>query len=136
MLILVVEDEMLRAMGLEHTLARAGHEVLGPANTAERALQLAEGSPPDFAFVDIIVADGSSGTDLARELQARWSTPVVFASASRTMANANRDLALGYRSKPYTEEDVLPTLEVAKCIMEGGAPPPPPIRGALEVFSR
>lgn len=134
MLILVVEDEPLIAMALEDTLARAGHEVLGPAKTARAALRLAERTPPDFAFVDIILADGSRGTELARELRTRWRTPVVFASASPAMASANRDLALGYLSKPFTQEDVLGSLEVAKCILEGGTPPPPPIPGALEVF--
>lgn len=136
MLILVVEDELLTAMALADALARAGHEVLGPAETASAALQLAERSPPDFAFVDIMLADGSKGTELARELQAQWKTPVVFASASPTMASANRDVALGYLSKPFTEEDVLGTLEVAMRVMEGGTPPPPPIPYALEVYSR
>lgn len=61
MLILVVEDELLIAMVLEDILIRAGHEVLGPADTAAKALQLAEVSPPDFAFVDITLAERQQG---------------------------------------------------------------------------
>lgn len=135
MLILVVEDEALLAMTLEYVLVEAGHQVLGPAATASAALALAERSHPDLAFVDIMLRDGSRGTALAHELQTRWNTPVVFASASGSAAQANRDVAIGYLAKPYSPEDAVATVEVARCILEGGTPPPPAVPRGLEVFS-
>lgn len=134
MIVLVVEDEALLAMALHHILVRAGHDVVGPTGTASSALALAERTRPDMALVDINLRGAGKGTDLARAMYSRWNTPVIFATASVSEARANGDVALGYLAKPYSPEDVVASIEVAKRIIEGGRPPPPHIPHGLEMF--
>jgi len=58
--ILVVEDEPLVSMMIEGALVEAGGNVIGPAGTAEEALQLLDRSAVDCAVLDIKLMNGSS----------------------------------------------------------------------------
>ena len=53
MVILIVEDEYLIGLALVLVLAVAGHHTVGPATSADEALQLAQAERPELAFVDI-----------------------------------------------------------------------------------
>jgi len=50
--LLVVEDELLVALDIETILSDAGLIVIGPASSAEEALELIAASPPDAALID------------------------------------------------------------------------------------
>jgi DNA-binding NtrC family response regulator len=76
--ILVVEDEFLIAMELEHTLRRAGYEVLGPAPSVGTALELLRQERPDAAVLDVSLA-GERVTPVAEVLRA-MGVPFVLAS--------------------------------------------------------
>ena len=78
-LVLVVEDEALIAMDLEHTLGRHGFRVLGPATTVAAALRLLDGEAPDVALLDVNLR-GEMVTPVAEVLRAR-GVPFVLASA-------------------------------------------------------
>lgn len=136
MVILVVEDEAILAMALEAVLTDAGHVVLGPASTASRAVEIAERQQPDLALVDINLRDGSSGVELARAMQARWGTPSLFMTAQGQQARANQDAALGLLGKPYDLDTVLASVEIAKEVIDGRNPPPPPVPRGLELFAQ
>lgn len=58
--IIVVEDEPLVSMMIEDALVEAGSNVIGPAGTAEEALQLLDRSAVDCAVLDIRLMNGSS----------------------------------------------------------------------------
>ncbi|MDQ2104577.1 PAS domain S-box protein [Azospirillum isscasi] len=51
--VLVVEDEALTAMGLQQVLEDAGYRVIGPVAHVQDAIDLARGSPPDLAVLDV-----------------------------------------------------------------------------------
>jgi len=51
--VLVVEDEMLLAMGMMDTLAEFGCEVIGPAFRVHEALHMAETQAIDAAVLDV-----------------------------------------------------------------------------------
>lgn len=136
MRILVVEDEPLLAMTLEASLLDAGHQVVGTAATASRALEIAEKATPELALVDINLRDGSSGIDVARELLRRWGAPSLFVSGQSRAAHANQDAALGYIDKPYTPETVVASIEVAKVVLGGGHLAPPEVPRGLELFEK
>ena len=114
----------------------AGHQVVGTAATASRALEIAEASTPDLALVDINLRDGSSGIEVARELLRRWNAPSLFVSGQSRAAHANKDAALGYIDKPYTPETVVASIEVAKAVLEGVTPTPPEVPRGLELFQK
>lgn len=56
MVILIVEDEILIGWALKLVLAVAGHHAVGPAASADEALELAQTERPELAFVDINIA--------------------------------------------------------------------------------
>lgn len=51
--VLVIEDEMMVAMGLEMALADAGYEVIGPFGRLEQALEAARNDQVDVALLDV-----------------------------------------------------------------------------------
>ena len=122
MVILVVEDETFIALVLEITLRFAGHDVLGPAATAEEALGLAARERPELALVDIILRDRGDGVALARALRDRYGTPSLFLSGQAPQAHANRDAAWGLIRKPYDPEAVVAAVEVMDVLLDGRAP--------------
>ena len=111
--VLIVEDEVLIALLIQDTLARAGAEVVGTASSAEEALGLAAASPPAFAFVDIKLKGGVDGIELARRLHERFGTEVVFLSGSKDPETRARAMAAGPRAfvgKPFRPADLLRAL--------------------------
>ena len=134
MLILLVEDDPLIAMSLEATLTDAGYEILGPASTASRGLELAQHTVPELALVNINLRDGSNGIELARELLSRWGVASLFVSGQAMEARRNQDAALGYIGKPYSSETVLGSVAAAEALLHGQAPPRIP--QGLELFKK
>jgi DNA-binding response OmpR family regulator len=105
MRILIAEDDALIALCTEDILTDAGHTVVGLAATKSRALQLAQQSQPDLALIDLRLADGETGLDVAREL-ARHRIPTIVVSAlPRGMAAAEPLSA--FVEKPFAPETLL-----------------------------
>lgn len=74
--ILVIEDEMMVAMGLEMALEDAGYEVVGPFGRLDQALDAARNSQMDLALLDVNVR-GEAIFPVAAVLAAR-GIPFVF----------------------------------------------------------
>jgi DNA-binding response OmpR family regulator len=77
--ILVVEDDALVALETSQILAGAGFEVVGPAKSVAKALELIQHTGCDAAILDISLGSETSER-VARELNA-CSTPFVTQSA-------------------------------------------------------
>src|SRR5436309_13418660 len=104
--VLIVEDELFVAMDLEQVLGEAGCEVCGVAASEDRALSIALDTQPEFAVVDIHLAQGD-GRVVARELTDRYGTAVLFATAHcEDLPELARTGALGCITKPYDTADV------------------------------
>lgn len=121
--ILIVEDEALLAMELEGLIEDAGHEVAGWATTSAEALQLAETVDADIAFVDLNLADGATGIDVARHIAATRASMVVFLTANANRVPDRFEGAVGVISKPYT----MSGLQAALRYLQEGVRRPPPI---------
>ena len=106
--VLVFEDEILIALGLEFLAEDAGYEPVGIATTAEDALALAHRARPDIALVDVNLADGNTGVEAARALAGR-GTAVLFMTANVKRIPEDFAGACGTIPKPYTE----------RCVREG-----------------
>lgn len=104
--ILIVEDEFLIALELESLLQDAGHDVVGIAASSEEAIALGRELSPDLAFVDIHLADGLTGIDVARELADRHHVTVLFMTANAKRIPEDFAGARGVIAKPYTERGV------------------------------
>ncbi len=104
--ILVVEDEILIALELESLLQDLGHDVVGIAASSEDALALGRDLKPDLAFVDIHLADGPTGVDVARRLASEHEVTVLFMTANAKRIPEDFAGAWGVIAKPYTERGV------------------------------
>nr|WP_230531475.1 response regulator [Microvirga roseola] len=93
-------------MELESLLQDAGHDVVGVAASSEEALDLGRELAPDLAFVDIHLADGPTGVDVARRLTAERDVTVLFMTANTKRIPEDFAGARGVIAKPYTERGV------------------------------
>ena len=127
MRVLIVEDEVLLAVELEHVLCEAGHSVVGHAMEGDEAVHLASTHQPDLALVDVHLQDGPTGVQTARTLSADCGAVVLFMTANKQRLPEDFAGACGVISKPYSEHGVRNALRfVADCIQGGCASRKPP----------
>ncbi len=109
--ILIVEDEFLIALELESLLQDLGHDVVGIAASSQEAVALGRELKPDLAFVDIHLADGLTGIDVARHLTDGHDVTVLFMTANAKRIPEDFAGARGVIAKPYTERGVREALD-------------------------
>lgn len=117
--VLVVEDDFLVATDVENALTDAGYEVVGVAVSASEAIQLAAQLSPTIAIMDVRLAGGRDGIDVALELFRNHNIRCVFASAhtdAETRARAADASPLGWLAKPYTP---IALIEILRRVLPG-----------------
>ncbi len=117
MKIMVVEDDAIIGMDIEHRVRRLGYEVTGVADNAEEAVELAADTKPDIALMDIRLRGDIDGIDTARMLKEQFALPVIFITAYSDLKMRSRALDLnpaGYIVKPIREVELKNTLEEAR----------------------
>ena len=105
--ILVVEDDFLVALELQHRLVEAGFSVIGAARTAEEAIEMAASLSPDVVIMDITLAGTRDGIDAAIEIRRSTGIRSIFVTAhgdSHTRTRGERANPLGWVSKPYSPQ--------------------------------
>ncbi|MDO3435508.1 response regulator [Rhizobium sp. CBN3] len=112
--VMIVEDEGLVAMELERIAQDAGHQTVGPVSTTEQALAYAPKS--DVALVDLSLADGASGAQLARRLIDRYGVDVIFVTGSPESVGNGIEGALDVIAKPFTDERITRALARAQSL--------------------
>ena len=85
--VLIIEDEMLVAMELESVLRKHRCNVLGPADTVERAIALIGEGGPEAAVLDLNL-NGQSALPVAAALNARGVPFVVVSGCGKTQWQA------------------------------------------------
>jgi CheY-like chemotaxis protein/DNA-directed RNA polymerase specialized sigma24 family protein len=79
--VLIIEDEPLIAMDIEHMVQTLGHRVVGIARTRDEALKIYSATHPSMILADIQLADGSSGIDAVNNILSQDAVPVIFITA-------------------------------------------------------
>ena len=122
--ILVVEDEALVAMLIEDALSLHGHVVVGVADTAAAAFEIAERDRPDLALCDVRLADGDSGVSIAETLAAR-GIACLFLSGN-CPGKSTHPLIVGCLPKPFHTASIGAAIGAAHAIVRGDRPSQPP----------
>jgi two-component system KDP operon response regulator KdpE len=123
--VLVVDDEQQILRALRTSLRGAGYEV-DTAETAETALAAAAMRPPEAVILDLILPDGT-GTEVARELRAWSSAPIIVLSAvgeEREKVAALDAGADDYVTKPVGIDELLARL---RAVLRRTAPSGEPV---------
>lgn len=120
--VLIVEDEALLAMELESLIEEAGHSVVGWATSSGEAVDVVNSTDADIAFVDIHLADGATGVEVAEHFRRSKRSMVVFMTANPKRIPDHFAGAVGVIAKPYTMNGLMSAL---RYLQEGVRRPPP-----------
>jgi signal transduction histidine kinase len=114
--ILILEDENITAHHLHRILVKLGYEVTGLAASGESALTQLNQSRPDLLLADVGIEGDLDGIAVANRARALWKIPTVFLTAysdPETMLRARTTEPYGYLVKPFAEQELHATIEIA-----------------------
>ncbi len=114
--VMVVEDENIVALEIEDRLKRLGYSVCGMVPSGEKAVEMALEVKPDLILMDIHLAGNIDGIAAARLICERQDIPIVFLTAyadETTVERAKEVSPYGYIVKPFDEQDLRTTIELA-----------------------
>ena len=114
--VLIAEDEALIRLDLKEMLEEEGYTVVAEVGDGQQAVDQAEELRPDLVILDIQmpVLDGLSA---AEQIAKARTAPVIVLTAfsQRELVERARDAgAMAYLVKPFTKNDLVPAIEVAR----------------------
>ena len=120
--ILIVEDQFVEANHLRLMLKKAGHTVTGMARSVSDAKYYIAQERPELVLLDIYLSGKETGIDLA-EILKEDNIPFIYLSANsneQVLSKAKLTHPYGFLVKPFREQDLLVTIEIAKYHQEHG----------------
>ena len=114
--ILVVEDECVNAVMIEHQLKKLGYAIAGIASSGEEAVELVEKLKPDLVLMDINLSGDMDGVQAAGMIRGKTAVPIIYltsASDERTIDRALTTEAHGFILKPVHERELHSALQMA-----------------------
>ncbi|PKL81416.1 MAG: hypothetical protein CVV24_15365 [Ignavibacteriae bacterium HGW-Ignavibacteriae-3] len=114
--ILIVEDERLIAEDLREMLSGMGHEIIGISKTGESAITFSAEHDPDLILMDIHLSEEMDGITAAEQIKIRKDIPIIFLTAfasEEIVSRAKYIKPSGYILKPYSEEQIRTSIEIA-----------------------
>lgn len=114
--ILIVEDEAIVAMSLQHTLEHLGYAVVGVAMRGSDAIRIARDTWPDLILMDIRIQGPMDGIQTAEKINAIYDIPVIFLTAysdDNTLYRAILSRSYGFLIKPFNDRELYTNIEMA-----------------------
>lgn len=114
--ILIVEDDTVSALLLKKALEKNNHDIIGIADSGEKALDILEKNIVDIVMMDINLAgelDGIKTTEIVNE---KYDIPVVYLSASSDAETLNKVVGTNpsaYVIKPFNIRELNMVIELA-----------------------
>lgn len=113
--VVIVEDEPLVAVSIEKKLTRMGLDVIGSFESGKKAIPSVEQEPPDLILMDIKLAHGEDGIDVAKEIHKTLDIPIIFLTAfadHETITRAVSAEPFSYLVKPFSEWELKSNIEI------------------------
>lgn len=113
--IMVVEDEAISAIDIAGKIEDIGYRVIDKVGSGSKAIENARILRPDLILMDIMLKGGVDGIKVSNALQ-DLDIPIVYITAyadEKTLKRAKETSPYGYIVKPYTEEELKTTVEMA-----------------------
>jgi len=107
--VLIVEDEMVLAIGMEASLEDLGYEVSGIESTANLAIKHAQENLPDIVIMDINLKGKISGIEAARQIWQKNKIPIIFLTSysdAPTVQSAMDSEPYAYLLKPCRDREL------------------------------
>ena len=101
--VIICEDDPLQSIDLAAAVEDAGGDVCGCFRTSSEALAAAKKLFPDVALVDLTLADGETGVELALKFAKFGCRIIVLSGNSSSHPNLGR-IAHSFISKPFQSD--------------------------------
>jgi two-component system, cell cycle sensor histidine kinase and response regulator CckA len=114
--ILIVENEGLVGCDMATQLANLGYSVIANVKSGDEALKLAEELRPDLVLMDVHLSGTLDGIDTAILMKRVTPAAIVYVTACAdldTVARARETQPHGYLLKPFSEDELRLTVELA-----------------------
>jgi DNA-binding LytR/AlgR family response regulator len=114
--VLLVEDEGIIAADMENMLKKMGYEVFETAMDYQEAIERLEAETPDLILLDVNLGGRKDGIDLAEAINEKYQIPFIFTTSytdGLTIERAKRVNPIGYLVKPFKQEQLYTTIEMA-----------------------
>lgn len=112
----VVEDELVIARTIIHTLEELGYAHCGPAINYTEAIEMLQQDAPDLLLLDIQLSGKKDGIDVAEKLNAAGNIPFIFLTANSdadTIERAKSVRPHAYIVKPFNKQELFAAIEIA-----------------------
>jgi len=114
--ILIVENELIIAADLKRQLKKLDYEVGAIATSVNEARACLQKMSFDLALLDIKLDGPEEGTVLGKELRLEGKIPFIYITSHYdrgTVAEAKATRPNGYLIKPFSQEDIYVSIEMA-----------------------
>jgi len=114
--VLVVEDELIIAKGIEKRLKVLGYSVVDTVACGEEAVSRALETTPDLVLMDICLQGDMDGVTAAEHIRSKADIPVVYLTAyadPETLGRAKITEPFGYIVKPFQDFTLNSAIEMA-----------------------
>lgn len=120
--ILIVDDSDFNRRNMIEILTNEGFNVVGEANSAESAIQIAHTSRPNLIFIDIVMPE-ISGLELSKHFQEKSSSDkfVIMMSSlniESMVIEAISNGATDFLQKPFSSTDLIKCVEKIEKLLE------------------
>jgi DNA-binding response OmpR family regulator len=111
----------------EEALVEQGYDVCGIGRTVAQAVTLGRRHLPDLAIIDMRLAEGGLGSEVAAQLVDLERLGILYVTGNISSVDLDNSRGHGCLAKPYLVADLVRGLEiVAELIDTGKASPPFP----------
>jgi len=114
--ILIVEDEILSAKFIKHTLEKLDTYRVSITDNAISCIDLVKDENIDLIFMDINIKGSMDGLQLAHHITSKYNIKIIFITSyddSETIKEASLSRPLGYLIKPIIKSDIEAIMMVA-----------------------
>ena len=102
--ILIVEDEGILALNTEMQLTSMGHTVVGVADNAAEAIDLASQHRPEIILMDIVLKGRMDGIKATEVICGKYPGKIIYMTANNDLGTLEKARAVGYSGfllKPF-----------------------------------
>ncbi len=114
--ILIVEDNVIIADDMQSMLEEIGYEIVDNVIVYEQAEEVLKTQQVDLVLIDIILASDKTGIDLGKHIRLKYDIPFIFVTSNSdraTVENAKTVKPNGYLVKPFEQQDLYTSIEIA-----------------------
>jgi DNA-binding LytR/AlgR family response regulator len=114
--ILIVEDNVIIADDMQSMLEEIGYEIVDNVIVYEQAEEVLKTQQVDLVLIDIILASDRTGIDLGKHIRENYDIPFIFITSNSdraTVENAKTVKPNGYLVKPFEQQDLYTSIEIA-----------------------